>query len=389
MVMRMSGKLLEREPYTADDPDDLRHTFGQSRTIVITTRGSYNGHVKQIMKDIHYPPKPPRSRKVQQPVHIYWNIAWGRVVADEAHFEVTPTSGTIQLFKNAPVARKWFLTGTPFERSPAQMAGWIGTLETRDWTEPRKYPSWPEKEAHCAKLKLCTASSLRQMGKMHDRIVAGKETDRNTMNRHIKLLTDVLGTLWLKRSATRSLFFGNPLTEVIANTHYVINCPLPTRYNELVNSPLMTITDQLKKEHAVAKAKWVDDGCIGPEPSITANHWMMKVRRLRVLSSFPRLGELDDTKSLTFSGTEDRERNWVRMKKGRLYEVEECGSPYERHIADICSEDNCPKIKAINDRIQEWDNDEKAVFCSMGPTNALILYWVCSTLLFTPKLQPQ
>jgi len=195
MVMRMSGKLLEREPYTADDPDDLRHTFGQSRTIVITTRGSYNGHVKQIMKDIHYPPKPPRSRKVQQPVHILWNIAWGRVVADEAHFEVTPTSGTIQLFKNAPVARKWFLTGTPFERSPAQMAGWIGTLETRDWIEPRKYPSWPEKEAHCAKLKLCTASSLRQMGKMHDRIVAGKETDRNTMNRHIKLLTDVLGTL--------------------------------------------------------------------------------------------------------------------------------------------------------------------------------------------------
>lgn len=62
--------------------------------------------------------------------------------------------------KNAPEARKWFLMGTSFERSPVHMAGWIGTLETRDLTEPRKYPLWPEKEVHCAKLnyalRLCS-----------------------------------------------------------------------------------------------------------------------------------------------------------------------------------------------------------------------------------------
>jgi len=43
------------------------------------------------------------------------------------------------------------------------------------------------------------------------------------------------------------------LTQVIVNTHYVINCSLLTKYNELVNSSLMIITDQLKKEHVIAK----------------------------------------------------------------------------------------------------------------------------------------
>ncbi len=265
----------------------------------------------------------------------------------------------------------------------------IEILETSNWTEQQKYPLWSEKEAHCAKLSLCTVFSLCQMKKMHNCIVAEKETDQNIKNWHIRLLTDVLETLWLKQSATQFLFFDNFLTQVIVNTHYVINCSLLTRYNELVNSLLMIITDQLKKEHAVAKVNWVDNSHIGPELSINVNNWMMKVWQLRVLSSFSQLKELNDIKSLVFSDVENQERNWVCMKKKQLYKLEECGSLYKKHIVNICSEDNCTKIKVINNRIKEWNKDKKTVFCFMSPMNALILYWVCSTLLFTLKLQPQ
>ncbi len=269
------------------------------------------------------------------------------------------------------------------------MTGWIEILETSDWTEQQKYSLWSEKEAHCAKLSLCTVFSLCQMRKMHDHIIAEKETDQNIKNQHIRLLTDVLETLWLKQSVTQSLFFSNPLTQIIVNTHYVINCSLPTRYNELVNSLLMIITDQLKKEHAVAKVNWVNNSHIDPELSINVNNWMMKMQQLRVLSSFSQLRELDNIKSLVFSNVEDWERNWVHMKKKQLYELEECGFLYKKHIVNICLENNCTKIKAINDRIKEWNKDEKTVFCFISPMNALILYWVCSTLLFTLKLQPQ
>jgi len=151
----------------------------------------------------------------------------------------------------------------------------------------------------------------------------------------------------------------------------------------------MTIIDQLKKEHAVAKINWVNNSCIDSELSINVNNWMMKMQQLRVLSSFSWLKELDNIKSLVFSDVEDWERNWVHMKKRQLYELEECGFFYKKHIVNICSEDNCTKIKAINNRIKEWDKDKKTVFCFMSPINALILYWVCSTLLFTLKLQSQ
>jgi len=367
----------------------LQPTFEQSHTIIIITRESYSDHIKQIMKDTHYSSKLSRSRKAQQPMHIYWKIFWDRVVANKAHFEVTPTSETIQLFKNKPKAQKWFLTNISFEWSFAQITGWIEILKTSDWTEQQKYSLWSEKEAHCAKLPLCTVFSLCQMRKMHDCIVAEKETDQNIKNQHIRLLTDVLKTLWLKQSATQFLFFDNFLTQVIVNTHYVINCSLFTRYNELVNSLLMIITDQLKKEHAVAKINWVNNSHIDSELSINVNNWMMKMQQLKVLSSFSQLKELDNIKSLVFSNIEDWERNWVHMKKKQLYELEECNFFYKKHIVNICLENNCTKIKAINDRIKEWDKDEKTVFCFMSSMNALILYWVCSTLLFTLKLQPQ
>ncbi len=269
------------------------------------------------------------------------------------------------------------------------MTGWIEILKTSDWTEQQKYPLWSEKEVHCAKLSLCTVFSLHQMRKMYDHIVAEKETDQNIKNWHIRLLTDVLETLWLKWSATQFFFFSNLLTQVIVNTHYVINCSLFTRYNELVNSSLMIIIDQLKKEHVVAKVNWVNNSCIGSELSINVNNWMMKVQQLRVLSSFSWLRELNNIKSLAFSNVEDWERNWVRMKKKQLYELKECSSLYKKHIVNICLKDNCTKIKVINDRIKEWNKDKKTVFCFMSSMNALILYWVCSTLLFTLKLQPQ
>ncbi len=271
-LFKSDWKLLKLELNNVSNSVHLQPTFEQSHIIIIITRELYSDHIKQIMKDTHYSLKLSRSRKAQQSMHIYWKVFWDKVVADEAHFEVTPTSETIQLFKNKFKTQKWFLTGIPFEQSLAQMTGWIEILKTSDWTEQQKYPLWSEKEVHCAKLSLCTVFSLHQMKKMHDHIVAEKETDWNIKNWHIRLLINVLKTLWLKWSATQFLFFDNLLTQVIVNTHYVINCSLLTRYNELVNSLLMIIIDQLKKEHVVAKINWVDNSHIGSESSINVNN---------------------------------------------------------------------------------------------------------------------
>jgi hypothetical protein len=94
------------------------------------------------------------------------------------------------------------------------------------------------------------------------------------------------------------------------------------------------------------------------------------------------LKKLNNIKSLIFSDIENWERNWVCMKKKWLYKLKECNSLYKKHIVNICSENNCSKIKVINE-IKNETITKKTVFCFMNFTNALILYWVCSTLLFT------
>jgi len=279
--------------------------------------------------------------------------SWGRVTADEAHTEVSMTAKTIHMFRNFGTGvRKWFLTGTPFESSPAQMAAWIGTIEAPYWSKPILSTSWPEKYSHQKKLKECTSTMLREMGKTHKRIVDGKEPDLLVREKYLRTLTTVLGTLWLKRSATQSTFFNHTLTDVQPNTHQNIDCPLPSRFFDLVNAPVATISDQMKEELEEKLRNWDHNNRLGDMPTLNLNNWLQRVRRLRVLSTFPMLGELKDTKDLTLAGTEDRKKGWIRNEPGHLYNLQPCGSPYEVHIAEICSNRNSTKIAAINGLIR-------------------------------------
>ncbi len=116
------------------------------------------------------------------------------------------------------------------------------------------------------------------MRKMHNCIVSRKEIEQTAINKYITLLTDILKTLWLKHSVTQSSFFDNSLTDIIVNTHYIINCQLSVKFNELMNTSLMFITDQLKRKHAAVREKWVAKGCLKQELSINVNNWMMKVQ---------------------------------------------------------------------------------------------------------------
>jgi len=193
--------LLKQQQSIINDFDDLQYTFEQSHIIVNITRKSYNNYIKQIIKDIHYLQKLSRSRKISQSIHMYWNIVWSRVVTNKIHFEITLIFKTIQLFKNISVTQKWFLIRISFEQSFTQMTNWIEIFETRNWTELQKYSLWSEKETHYAKLKLYTVFSLHQIKKMHNCIVVEKETDWDIINQHIKLLINILRTLWLKQSA--------------------------------------------------------------------------------------------------------------------------------------------------------------------------------------------
>ena len=67
----------------------------------------------------------------------------------------------------------------------------------------------------------------------------------------------------------------------------------------------------------------------------------------------------------------------MKMVKGRLYELAETDCPFQLDVKDICSPQHCTKLAKMREVIdREWKRDEKAVWFTMGPMNALILYWV-------------
>ncbi len=187
----------------------------------------------------------------------------------------------------------------------------------------------------------------------------------------------VLKTLWLKHSATQFTFYSHSLTDVSLNMHQNIDCSLLNRFVDLVNASIAIILSNLKNELQDKLQTWWDNNCLRTELTLNLNNWLQRVQRLRVLSMFSMLKILKDMKNLALLGIEDRQKDWICNQSSHLYNLVPCDSSYKVHVAEICSNCNFIKIAAINNLLQaKWDSDKKTVFCTMGPTVALIVYWV-------------
>lgn len=102
---------------------------------------------------------------------------------------------------------------------------------------------------------------------------------------HMAKLQQILSTLWLKRSADTSTFFGKPLTEPIPNRHHIVECPLPAKYLEMVNKSAENVSAELRDEHQTALARWNTSLKLKEQPKINVSLWLGRVRRTRILSS--------------------------------------------------------------------------------------------------------
>ncbi len=272
--------------------------------------------------------------------------------------------------------RKWFLTDTSFESFSAQMTLWINFIETPFWTNPT-CSSWSEKNTHQKRLKQCTSAMLCEMRKMHKHIVDRKELNVIVKRKYLTNLTTVLSTLWLKCSASQFTFYEHSLTDVSLNTHQSIDCLLLNQFADLVNALVATISSKMKNELQDKLQIWQNNNCLRDKLTLNLNNWLHKVRRLQVLSMFSMLEILKATKDLMLTGIEDHQKDWICNQLGHLYNLQRCNLSYKVHVSDICLHHNTIKIAVINHLIQvKWDLGEKTVFCTMGLTVTLVLYWV-------------
>ena len=356
---------------------------GSKFLIVVTSPGSYEGHVNNVFATWDQPkrqrgkPLPPKIRKLP-------DFGFGRVVVDEAHLENTKNATTITLMRtlNGKVQgswppRKWFLTGTPFERGPKQIAYWIETLQDNNniWTDPEFFNDWDIGNDYLRKLKDCTCQRLLQLDVVHQKLTSVDKPDPKIRSEHLATLANVLGTLWLRRSPETSSFFGYKL--VVLPKHHCLtrDCPTGSETQKVYDDLTAKIHIEMKRTLATRKQKWIDSGRVGEPPKVAANMWMRMNRTLRILSTFPALASNSETKDLQWTGEELVVQKWAKRIRNDLGNLAEVDSPYERQIEALTDSRYTPKIAEIK-RTIDLRPSEKAVFVTMGPVNAMILYWV-------------
>ena len=379
--------------------EKLRYTSYASKQctfICVTTVRSYNTHVKDEMS--HQPLR--KSNRGPMPAKVRDHIGFGRFFSDESHVESGEGSPgpsiAGQLTTNTPglPTRQWMITGTPFESSPAEMVTWVRWLENKSclWSQPTK-SGWDDQDIWRAKLKSCTRDRLIALGKTHNHLVswtkkstayienpvqAQREYDE-MKEQYIRDLQEVLSALWLRRDATESKFFGHPLVELTPNVHRIIRVSDPNAAR-IVNTPAQQMAKSTDATYQRRLAKWEAGSKMAEKPKLMVNNFLDDVRALRILSSFPALKMIEQTKDLKHTGQEIRDKGWCSITTYHPYNLQRTNSPYEKHIAAITRHTVCPKVKALGGLIDEWDKGEKAVVACASPVSSLLTYLVRSIL---------
>lgn len=312
-------------------------------------------------------------------------VAWARVVVDEAHLNSGPSTQLVRRIQALKGTRKWFLSGTPVESGPKQLAGWVSTLQTDAWSRARPDPNrprWARRDEYQASLAACTQSALKKLGSAHETIIRRQvDTGSREVTEHVRRLSAVVRTLYLKRSATESLWFGQPLTPVPVNHHQEIRIRLAPRLVALVDRDMARINEAVLRDYrsrvdaydANRTRRLID------EPKVNMKTFFTSARRSKIVTSYPMLASLADTVDLDYTYAEMA--RCMSLRAGHLYTHavrEAC--PYNANIRAICARRDCPKIRALDRLLESWPEGEKAVICASSPVSAYILYLVSTSL---------
>ena len=136
------------------------------------------------------------------------------------------------------------------------------------------------------------------------------------INKHIKDLSVLLQTLWLRQTANTSMFFRQKLTKVEPNIHIVLKCGLPKQFKKAVNGETRKIRQQLTEAHQEAFARWQKSSQSKDPPTVDINHWLKLARRMKILNIFSRLSSLAATAELTLTVKENVSRSWMKNMTG-------------------------------------------------------------------------
>lgn len=230
------------------------------------------------------------------------NLIWKKIVLDKGHQNQSTENALMKIFLEMNFrVRKWFMSGTSFESFFDQIANWYLTLK-RNW--PQKLTSttmsWTRRNEYRKNLQFCTYSKIKKMKKRHKQLIKTENSNSAELSVHFEILSKLLKTNWIKR-IPKFIFLKKKMLDVSSLIHQNVDCFVLPQFKIMMNSETDIIFNAIRAEHDVALKTWNDNEQHDFQSVFQIMSWFKHVRKMRILSIFPRLGTLAATKNLTFS----------------------------------------------------------------------------------------
>ena len=223
------------------------------------------------------------AKKRSNDLHVRLSVfcpAW--LIQDEFHLNKGIDAGAclmIQNFnRNFPTARPWtvFMSGTPVEISPADLAGPVSTMETEEWQ--KKNNIYHE----------CRHSYLTNLAKTFGSFVKmGVATTHAKIEEVCREFSQILPKLMLRRSEDAS-WFGHEILDLPPRRQYEKTVPFPLEYQELMRQQHAIFQAQLKVDVDAAVEAWEQAGSKGIKPTMSsAKAYLNNARRMPMIAGIP------------------------------------------------------------------------------------------------------
>lgn len=232
-----------------------------NKYVIITTSTTFVQKVLPTTFTFNDPRRRAQEGKGSRTIdnHFHTDFRPSIMIRDEFHLERGEGSDTIKALRH-PVIRaanpvKWFLSGTPFDKSPNDVWAAISCLEQSGW---KNHPV----------LKRCCAAIIKAHGDEFDKLPLKSSAtfDPATVSRIVNFLTQVMSQLGFRIRAESIWFNGQPCVYVPPNTH--ITCGLRQHDHVLEEISNFEADHRRLRQEALNNqlAKWRAAGSKGPRP---------------------------------------------------------------------------------------------------------------------------
>ena len=165
-------------------------------------------------------------------------------------------------------------------------------------------------------LKNCTKQKLKKLNKKHQKLFkkifekiksSEKEKHEKKKQNHIEMLSKILQTIWLRRNVETSRFFDHSLVMLSKHKHIILKCKISEASQRVFQTRIDKINQELRVTLEKRRQIWQVEKNNNLDKfysTTTTNVWMRLNRKLRILSIFSVLKNIDETKNLEWTSVE-------------------------------------------------------------------------------------